>query len=263
MFDQPVELTTEQIKFYENNGYLVVENALSQSECEMAINVLGFHAQKSGNKKYEAVMNLDRPEEWRHIYGSDDHWIHRYVRQMLVKHPALVTVLETLQQKGPGELVVMQTMFLYKKAGSAYAPQAWNPHQDGSYHGSPYGATLTGNIAFTDHDRERGCLIIYPGSHKIGRFLEAIEKVSFHEKPGDRPGRDVSVAEEFEEFKDKGVDLNLKQGSIYILHGGVIHASYPNVSKHDRLTFDAPYKTAGVPFSWGHGISKRMEIPIR
>ena len=262
MFDQPIQLTPAQFKFYEDTGYLVVENALSHSECDKALEVLEYHAKKSGNKNYAAVMNLDRPEEWRHVYGQNDHWIHRYVRQMLVKHPVLVTVLETLHQKKPGEVVLMQTMVLYKKAGSDYAGQAWNPHQDGCYHGAPFGTTLSANIAFTDHDRENGCLFMFPGSHKEGRFFEAVETSSYREKPGQKPGHDISASLP-EKYKSRVVDLNLKKGSLFIFHGGVAHGSHPNVSDRDRTTFSAPYKIVGAPFSTGHGISKRMEIPVR
>lgn len=262
LFDTPTTLTTDQIRFYDDNGYLIVGNALNQSECEKAIEVLEFHAQKSGNVSYAGVMNLDRPEEWVPVYGKGGHWIHCYVRQMLVKHPTLVTALETAQRVEPGQLVIMQSMYLYKKAHTKYGKeQAWNPHQDGCYHGATYGTTLTGNIALTDQDKENGCMFIYPGSHKIGRFLPAEMKKSFHEGPGQRPGHDVSNTIP-EEFRGKEVNLHLKMGSILILHGGVIHGSYPNESDRDRPMFLAPYKIAGASFSIGE-TGKRKEIAIR
>lgn len=265
LFDRPLVLTPNQIKFYEDNGYLVVPKALSFSECEMAIYVYEYHAQRSKNRNYEAVMNLDRPEEWRHVYGPDGHWIHMYVKQMLTKHPVLVECLETLHKTPPGKLVLMQTMFLYKKykmPGRNAQFEGWNPHQDAYYHGAPFGGTITGNIAFTDQDRENGCMFIYPGSHKIGRLLEVDKKKSFHEDPGQKPGNDVSKALP-KEFIGKKKDLPMEQGSVLILHGGVIHGSYPNESSdRDRPMYLAPYKTAGLPFSVGKN-GKRMEIPIR
>lgn len=265
MFDRPIELSSEQIRFYEDNGYLVIPNALNPSECEMAIYVYEHHAQQSKNTNYESVMNLDRPEEWRHVYGPDGNWVHGYVREMLAKHPTLVTCLETLHKTPPGELVLMQTQFLYKKhkmVGRNAQFEGWNPHQDGYYHGSPFGGTVTGNIAFTDQDRENGCMFVYPGSHKIGRFLEVDKKISYHEKPGQKPGNDVSKALP-KEFKGKEIDLPMKKGSILILHAGVVHGSYPNESPdRDRPMYLAPYKTVGLPFSVGIN-GKRMEIPIR
>lgn len=263
LFDRPLTLDSEQIKSYDDNGYLEVKNAFSPSECEKIIEVYELHARKSHNIERAGVMNLDRPEEWRHVYGNQEHWIHGFVKQMIVKHPALVTVLETVQRLEPGQLVIMQSMYLYKKANTKYGrEQAWNPHQDGCYHGAPYGATLTGNIALTNQDRENGCMFIYPGSHKIGKFLPAEMKKSFHEGPGQRPGHDVSKSIP-KELRGKEVELHLKRGTILILHGGVIHGSYPNNSPdRDRPMFLAPYKTAGALFSVGE-TGKRKEIPVR
>src|SRR3989338_3895318 len=238
LFDKPITLTPEQLRFYDDNGYLEIPNAFSSSECKKIIEVYEFHAQASNNIEYAGVMNLDRPEEWRYTYGYHGHWIHSFVRQMIVKHPALVTALEDAQRLHPGQLVIMQSMYLYKKANTKYGiEQAWNPHQDGCYHGAPYGATLTGNIALTDQDRENGCMFIYPGSHKIGKFLTAEKKNSFHEGPGQRPGHDVSQSIP-EEFRGKEIDVHLRQGTILILHRGVIHGSYPNNSPdRDRPMF--------------------------
>ena len=260
VFDKPLELNQEQLKFYADNGYLVVPNVLSSEECNKAVDLFEYHAQRSNNTRYQGVMNLDRPEEWTHIYGKHEQWIHTYVSQMLMKHPAMVTVLETIQRVEPGGVVAMQTMFLYKKARTDYTAQSWNPHQDGAYHGAPIGGTLTGNFAFTDQDKENGCMFIYPGSHKEG-FLESEKMKSFHEDPGKRPGHDVTKSIP-EKYRGQEVNLYLKKGSILILHGAVVHGSYSNISDRDRPMLLIPYKTKGLPFSVGNA-GKRKEIPIR
>ena len=262
MFDKPLSITPEEVTAYKQDGYLVIPDAFSDSECDVAVDMLMRHAVIAGNKDFAAVMNLDRPEEWKHIYGDSGNWVHVYVRQMLAKHPVLITALEELHGCLPGDLVLMQTMFLYKKAGTLYGFQAWNPHQDGAHHGAPYGTTLTGNIIFTDQDVENGCMFIYPGSQHINTFLESKKVKSFHEKPGSKPGYDVSESLP-DSLKETKIDLPIKKGSLLVLHGGVIHGSYPNVSKdRDRPMYLAPYKTIGVPFSYGTD-GKRIEIPIR
>src|SRR3989344_3756685 len=140
LFDQPIRLSQEQIQFYHNNGYLIVEDILNPFECNAVIAVLEFHAKISQNTDRRSVMNLDRSEEWRHVYGGPpNHPIHNYIRQMIIKNPRSVTVLETLHKVLPGDLVVMQTQITYKTAGTPYAAQAWNLHQDGYYHKAPYG----------------------------------------------------------------------------------------------------------------------------
>ena len=263
MFDRSATLSSEELKFYDNNGYLIVDNIFSLEECEQAIFVFERHARLSENIEFKAVMNLDRPEEWTHVYQSHKRWTHQYVRQMLLKHPAIVTILETIQRTEPGGVVLMQSMFLYKKASTDYNTQAWLPHQDGIYHGSPLGGTLTANIIFTDQDKENGGMFIYPGSHKEG-FLEPEKKKSFHEGRGNRPGHDVSNHPVYKErYEGKHIDLQMKTGSVLFLHGAFIHGSYPNLSKdRDRPMLLSPYKTKGLPFIPGN-VGKRMEIPIR
>lgn len=263
MFDRPIKLGSWQKSFYEADGYLIVENVLSQAECSIALDVFEQHAVLSGDKEYKAVFNLDRQEEWEHIYTPDKVWVHNYVRQMLLKHPSIVSILETLQGTEPGGVVLLQSMFLYKKAGTDYEGQAWNPHQDGIYHGAPVGGTLTANIVFTDQDRENGGMFIHPGSHKEG-FLEPIKVKSAFEGKGNRPGHDLSNHPIYKDrYAGKEIDLVMKAGSVLILHGAVIHGSYPNKSANrDRPMLLSPYKTQGVPFTPGN-VGKRMEIPIR
>ncbi len=130
-------------------------------------------------------------------------------------------------------------MFLFKKS---HSPQAWNPHQDNAYPRAPYGMYLTGNIPFANQDLENGCMYIYPGSHQEG-LLEAEYFKSFHEQPGKNPGHDVSKSLPTEYEK---VDLPLKKGSLLILHGNVVHGSYPNNSDRDRPMFLIPYGTKGI-----------------
>lgn len=263
MFDRPVELTSEQIKFYDDNGYLIVDDIFSYDECGVAIGLFERHARLAKDKEFRGVMNLDRPEEWTHVYKPHERWAHQYIRQALLKHPAIITILETLQRTEPGEVVLMQSMFLYKKANSLYDQQAWNPHQDGIYHGSPVDGTLTANIVLTDQDKENGGMFIYPGSHKEG-FLEPEKKKSYHEGRNNRPGHDLSNNPIFKEkYAGKEVNLVMKAGSVLFLHGCVIHGSYSNRSiNRDRPMLLSPYKTQGLPFIPGEK-GKRMEIPTR
>ena len=264
MFDRPIELSSKEIKFYDDNGYLVVENVISSEEQDMTQLIFERHARLIGDTEFKAVMNLDRPEEWTDIYEPiGTTWIHHYIRQMLLKDPAIVTILETLQRTEPGNIVLMQSMFLFKKAKTGYDEQAWLPHQDGIYHGSPLGGTLTANIIFTDQDRENGGMFIHPGSHKEG-FLEPEKKKSFHEGRGNRPGHDLSNHPLYKEkYEGKAVDLQMKAGSVLFLHSAVIHGSYPNISENrDRPMLLSPYKTKGLPFTPG-SVGKRLEIPTR
>ncbi|MDO8495037.1 MAG: phytanoyl-CoA dioxygenase family protein [bacterium] len=261
MFDRPIELNPEQVKFYDDNGFLIVENVLADDECDKAVEIFDLHRIKIKDEEYKGIMNLDRVDFWSHVYGPNERWVHRYVKQMLIKHPAVVTGLEILQRRDVGCVVNVQSMFLFKKAGSPYAKQAWNPHQDNAYPRAKQGAYITANLVFSDQDPENGCMFIYPGSH-MEALLKAEFVKSFQEKPGKNPGHDVTKSLP-KKYRNKRIDLPMKKGSVLFLHSHCVHGSYPNNSlNRDRPMLLIPYLTNGYKFIAGK-TGQRKELPIR
>ena len=51
-------LNNDQINFYKDNGYLVIDDILSEAECDKIIKKMERHA----NKDYAAILNPDRLE---------------------------------------------------------------------------------------------------------------------------------------------------------------------------------------------------------
>lgn len=261
LFDCPLVLTPGEIQFYDENGFLAIKDVLADDECDKAIEVFDRHRRKIGDDNYKGIMNLERADYWSHIYQPNERWVHTYVKQMLVKHPALVTSLEILQRRDVGCVVNLQSMFLFKKAGSLYAGQAWNPHQDNVYPRAKQGAYITANLVFSDQDVENGCMYIYPGSH-AEPLLPAEHVNSFQEKPGQNPGHDVTKSLP-DKYKNKRIDLPMKKGSVLFLDGHCVHGSYPNISKdRDRPMLLIPYITNGYEFVPGK-VGQRKELPIR
>lgn len=260
LFDTPEVLTKEQIEFYHDNGFLIV-NLLSHSECDKAVEVFDYFRTRIDDQEYKGIMNLDRPDYCLDRYGLREDWVHMYVKQMLIKHPSVVTGLEILQNRNVGCVVNVQSMFLFKKAGSPYAKQAWNPHQDNVYPKAKKGAYITANLVFSDQDVENGCMYIYPGSHKEP-LLPYEARKSFHEGKGENPGHDVSKSIP-KKYRDKRIDVPMKKGDVLFLDGHCVHGSYPNISKdRDRPMLLIPYLTNGFKFIPGQ-VGQRKELPIR
>lgn len=235
----------EQILFYRKNGYLVVPDVLTSDQCDRMNEIFEKYAKDHNDKEFKGIMNLDR-EDYR-------------IRNLLCYYKIVLT-LDALQD---AEVVGLQSMFLFKKAGTAYSPQAWNPHQDNAYVRAPHGMYLTGNIPFADQDKENGCMFIYPGSHREN-LLEAEFFKSFHEEKGKNPGHDVTKALPSDY---KAIDLPMKKGSLLVLHGNVVHGSYPNTSKdRDRPMILIPYGTKGIseqPNFLPGKIAERKEFSLR
>jgi len=228
-------ITNADIGFYDTYGFLTVENTLSSIECEELLKVF----ESLADENFSALMNRDR--------------IVPKVRS-IVKLPQIVDVIEKLQR---WEVDVVQSQFLFKKAGSSYQTQAWNPHQDNSYPRVPYHGYITVNIFLTDADVENGCMYMYPESHREG-LLPFKEVVSYKEQPGTNPGNTVEVPLDYEK-----VDLVVKQGAMFVMNSHLIHGSYPNKSKtRSRPLFSISYATKGVEILRGIN-ANRIRIPVK
>ncbi len=251
-FDQAEAWT----RCYRESGFTVVENIFSSDECEAIVKVY----EKYAKDDFRGIMNLDRGyveygEEYRGVFFEESELVKNALR-----HSQIVVILDALQG---AETVLLQSMLLFKRAGTPYAKQAWNPHQDNAYPQADYGMYITGNICFSDQDPENGGMYIYPGSHREP-ILPNIKVKSFNESPGTNPGHCVEVPEQ---YKDKKTDLIMKRGSVLFLHGNVIHGSYPNNSlTRSRPMLLIPYGTKGISegknFISGN-VAQRKEMPLR
>lgn len=245
-------LSDEEVAFFRSNGYLVVRGRFSAEECDAYLKQIELHA----NQDFAAVLNPDREEELirQGPLSSREHSAEtsRLFRNIL-RDPRLVDAVETLQGQ---EVVGLMSQMLFKKAGSAYAAQAWNPHQDNSYIHSPNGRYMTTNFFMAKADKGNGSIYIYPGSHQEG-LLPCKPVISWRESQGTNPGNTVQVPKKY-----KKIDLEFQKGDYLILHSHAIHGSYPNRSKtRSRPMLSCSYITRGEPFIPGKN-AKRMIIPL-
>jgi len=258
------ELSKEQKESYYKNGYLVASAVFSDDESGTILNRLYMHA----NKDFAAILNPDRPE-YLIAQIAQDFPAHyplgkrvdcieeaaetSKIMRNVMKDSRIVSILETLQGK---EVVGLQSQILFKQAGSPYASQAWEPHQDNSYIKSQ-GHYITTNLFLQDADKENGTLYFYPGSHKEGLF-PAEERKSYRENTGTNPGNVAQMPV----GKYEKVDVNFKKGDLLVLHGNCVHGSYPNVSEtRSRPLFSCSYITKGEEFFSG-ATARRKVIPL-
>jgi len=219
--------------FYKNNGYVVIDDIYSPEECDYWAEFFERYA----DKDYSGLMNLDRtvPEA-----------------RKLMTNPRTTKILDELQH---AVVMGLQLMYLFKKAGSPYANQAWNLHQDNAYAGADCGCFITVSIAFAAQSPENGGLYLYPGSHRLP-VLPNVPSKSFHEDVDKNPGHTVQVPEGYVK-----TDLIMKKGSAMFLHGNCIHGSYANKSDRDRPTALVATIIKGKKFIVGK-TGKRYEIEL-
>jgi len=268
-------ITDNQVEFYRENGYVIVNDVLSESECSNYMAQIRKHA----NKDFAAIMNPDRPEflvaqSFVNLPDStplgekvDFIEMCKVTSQMtwdIAAHPNAVKILEMIQKD---RVSYLMSQMLFKEANSAYAPQAWAPHQDNAYprnenFGHRNGFTtqyITTNFFMEGADASNGTLYVYPGSHKEGLF-DAAQRVSYREEKGSNPGNEISQ-EVLSRFKK--VDCVFKKGDMLVLNGNCIHGSYPNESKtKSRPLLSVSYITAGEKFISGTN-ARRTEKSLR
>lgn len=272
-----VNLSQEQLDFYNREGYLVVEGLFSPAECDEITEKVARHA----TKEYACILNMHRksklaqqdprektPEILREIEETSELTLN------LMKERRIVSVLDQLQEQTMREYgrsatgliekfisrehLGLMSMILFKKPETQYASQAWNVHQDNAYTKNPHGLYITAGIFLEDVDKENGPIFVYPGSHKEG-ILPFIPQLSYREGKGEQPG---NIAQIPEKYKGTELDVLGKKGAVMFMSGNTLHGSRPNRSKtRARPIYTNTYIPNGEEFLPGSTAS-RVPIPL-
>ena len=213
-------MTDEATRFYQENGFLVIENALSADEID-ALNAETAQICRGAHGNVRGVMPADSNE------ADDDvmrrylciHFPHKISEQMYntLAHPAIVDVLTSVI--GPN-VKCMQSMLFIKASGKP--GQAW--HQDEFFIPTRDRSLLGAWIAMDDATVENGCLWVVPGSQRHG----IIWPQRTHD---DRRFDCTGEAMYFPYSDDDAVPVEVKRGSIVFFNGYLLHRSLPNYAQ--------------------------------
>ncbi len=217
-----MQLTPEQLKQFDEEGWVFLPDVFSQDEIDVLTGEL------------PGIFSMDRPEVWRET-GSDSvrtafaaHYYNEAYRR-LGAHPRLIgPVMQLLD--GP---VYMHQYKINGKA--AFDGDVWQWHQDyGTWaRDDKMPEARAMNIAlFLDEVTEfNGPLYIIPRSHK-GGVIEAGHDTLTTSYPLWTLDKETvaRLAEEGGMIAPKG-----KPGSVLLFHSNIVHASAPNISPWGRV----------------------------
>ena len=252
----------QQITFYKENGYLIIQDIVSSKILDRYLENIRLIA----NKDFAAIMNPDRYEFLiAQCYELiEKNWsLQKKINFLnlcnkiskrtleLMRNNNIVSILESIQGI---ELVGLMSQMLFKEANSNYSTQAWDPHQDNSYPRNLNGLYLTTNLFLSDADKKNGSLYVFPKSHNNG-LIDSKLRPSYREKRGSNPGNKISKDIL---FKYKKIDLNFNKGDLLILHGNLIHGSYPNYSNKSRPLLSCSYINVGEKFIPGKNAQRKV-----
>ncbi|KAJ4709726.1 Phytanoyl-CoA dioxygenase [Melia azedarach] len=172
-------------------------------------------------KAFEDDGNLKQPKELS--INKVGHALHEIdpVFKKISCSEKISNLLRSLGYKRP---VIIQSMYIFKQPSIGGEVV---PHQDNTFlYTDP--PTCTGMwLALEDATIKNGCLWAIPGSHKNGlvrRFIRG-EKGVYFDQPS--PSYD----------QNDFIPIEVKAGSLVVIHGDLIHQSFENQSSKSRHAY--------------------------
>lgn len=230
------ELSKEQIEFYSNKGYLIVEDLFTTEEVAML---------RNSSAKFEMLTkekNIIREENGQirsvfapHKYENAFDWLYKQSR--LVR---------------PAEQLIGADVYLYQfklNNKQALGGDWWEWHQDFPYWHFDDGVLnpqmISAMVLFQDTEEIQGPLILLPGSQKLGIVdFEPKEDLASKMNSGDVI-HSLNANLKYTVKKDLILDLSKKEkiisatgkcGTCIFFHPNIFHASNSNMSPVERNT---------------------------
>jgi ectoine hydroxylase len=219
-------LNPEQIRHFNDNGYLIVEDVFPTEEIERIRDCIKtdpkLAADAKTNKNYEGdgigTFLVYRENLSEDIYSA-------YVQSHRIVTP--------LKQLFEDDIKYYYHLTMLKNPNTG----GWQWHQDYGYHYKEffYPKFVSVMVALDPATKENGCLRVLKGSNNLGRLD--------HQQSGSQlitdPKRAAIALEQMEE-----VHCEMDAGSIMFFDGNILHASAPNTSEQSRWSFVISYVPA-------------------
>jgi hypothetical protein len=243
-------LSQEQVAFFDREGYLAIENLVSDEDLAPVIGELEEAVDCAAREEYEAghLENLHENEPFpRRLARLSEETTYplRCVQGgqlagaaflRLIRHPNLLDLAE--QFCGP-EIIASSVYRVRPKVPNWEGGEVpW--HQDAGYT-EPFcddALMLTLWMPLVDAHEENGCLWVIPRAHK-GRVIE-------HAK---REGRPYLKIPSQELPTQEAVPCPVPKGGALLMTNRTPHASFANRSDHVRWSMDLRYQSAHLPTS--------------
>lgn len=262
-------LTKEQVETFNKDGYLLVDDFLTSSECDALLrrtyeivadvdldqHPITTFSTREGEQAKRTDYFINSGDKVRFFFEEgalDEEGKLKFpVEKSLNKIGHALHVLEPEYKKiALGERMqqlarsldvkrpaVVQSMVIFKQP---FIGGVVNPHQDSTFlHTAPlrlYGVW----IALEDADLENGCLWFAPGTHTTGINRRMVRTVNDGHIELKIKGEDPL----FE--PSKFVPVPVKKGSMVVIHGEVVHKSEENRSSRSRNIFTFHFYDAGM-----------------
>jgi phytanoyl-CoA hydroxylase len=213
-------ITDADATFYRENGYLVVEGALSKTEIEeLRHETVSICRGERGELRRGFTHTSDETDDEVMSKYLCIHFPHK-VSNIMMKHVAHPVIVDVLTKVISPNVKCMQSMLFIKSAGKP--GQAW--HQDEDYIPTRDRSLAGAWMALDDATVENGTLWMIPGSHKHGILWP-------QERQNDERFDCTDESYGFPYTDKDAVPVEVKAGAIVFFNGYLLHRSLPNNAK--------------------------------
>lgn len=246
----------EQKAFFEDQGYLILEDFMSAEElatCETEIDNLhqlagSMPAEDPRLRNFQIEPYAERAEEAGRPILRKIEETRQYsdVFRNLAAHPRLVDTVRVLLGD---DLLLFRSTLMLKPAlhGSVHAF-----HQDSAYWPMDPPALVTVSIALNDSDADNGCIQVIPESHKWG-----MQDWGLIAQDKDKP---LTQRDDLDLSRLTAVPL--KAGSALMFHSLSVHGSGANTSPRPRHTALYAYFPPTVSYRPKAGGPREKTVPV-
>ncbi len=241
--DRPKPLAEAQVKSFIDDGFLVVENLITDDELEeLKSDTVKIARGEYPCENIDPHPDLSETDVLKNILCIHQPHFVSPVMLKYVEHPKICGILSQVVAAHlpwwDGSVKCMQSMLFVKPPG--FQGQAW--HQDEIYIPTRDRSLCGAWIAIDDATVNNGCLWVVPGSHRTGYLYPQREHGNTDE---------FDFAPESYGFDEsKEVPVEVPAGSLVLFNGYLLHRSRKNRSDIYRRVLVNHYMNAWSHLPW-------------